>query len=143
MYREYDTKIEKLGERIRMAFKFLREEKNVDARFNFACCGSCAGYEIATDWEQQIENGEAGLFEGCVFFHSQANDRRLEGGAFYLSYGNVKVGEKVIGNLDENVGAMVVEALGRFYVETEWDGDPKVTIKVLGVENQPMFEEVE
>jgi hypothetical protein len=103
------------------------------AREDFACCGTCAGYELTVLAEEEIDRGRpAGSIRGAVYYHRQDTQRFAAGEDFYLGYGpldSVKYGE--LGFPAEEIGREVVEVLGRHGVGTEWDGDGDKRIKVL------------
>ena len=117
---------------LNMAFKLMRE-KNLIARQNFLCCGSCAGSAITTLAEQRIEKGKQ--IDGCCFYHGQANDDYENGNDFYIQYGNMdsnKIGE--IGKPTKEVGDIVVECLKAARIGFEWDGSPDTAILILNKE---------
>jgi hypothetical protein len=103
------------------------------AREDFACCGGCAGYELTTLAEVEIDRGRpAESIRGAVYYHRQDAERFAAGSDFYLGYGpldSVKHGE--LGLPTDRVGREVVEVLGRHGIGTEWDGDGDKRIKVL------------
>jgi hypothetical protein len=103
------------------------------AREDFACCGTCAGYELTVLAEEEIDRGRpAESIRGAVYYHRQDTQRFAARSDFYLGYGpldSVKYGE--LGLPTEQVGREVVEVLGRHGVGTEWDGDGNKRVKVL------------
>lgn len=115
------------------AFKELRQ-MGLIARQNHWCCENCAGTQIATDASEAIDAGMPKEdIKGCVFYHNQANERKLEGKRFYLSFGELDTQKHgKIGLSTEQVGKLVCQVLIKHYVYHEWNGDPNSTIEIKG-----------
>ena len=113
-YREVKGKINEL-------FKSLRKQK-VTARQNFACCGSCAGYELATDLPNLTP---------VVFYNRQAGARAQETGRFTVAYGlTSKSGEEVEPTPEDNhfVGLQIAGIATQLGLAVDWNGHPDETI---------------
>lgn len=110
------------------AFAMMRKEGFI-ARADFSCCGSCAGYEIATAASAMADRGK--FIKGCVFWTRQDEANGEEAGMMYISYGKVsteKHGD--IGLEDAEVAKIFIEKLKAVELEYEWDGDPRTRILV-------------
>lgn len=60
------------------------------AREDFACCGTCAGYELTMLAEEAIDRGRpAESIRGAVFYHRQDAERFALGEDFHLGYGQL------------------------------------------------------
>lgn len=121
--------------RLSDAFKSMRKEGLV-ARQAFSCCGSCAGYDLATELKEKPQ-AVKDSFKGCAFYTKQgapprdgSRDSRTFKG-LYLSYGPVGVsGEKDYGLPTEEVGAIVKRCVEQAGLEVDWDGTPEKRIFV-------------
>lgn len=138
--------------RLTKAFRELRREGFI-ARQNFACCGSCASYEIAKSVSDKID---AGLPEeqhpmGCVFYSRQDNeafaerDRRWRGTDdfyLYLKYGAVHTHKHgAIGHQDVRVGEQVRYECERAGLWVEWSGSDDDCVCIRGCwEDKPRFD---
>lgn len=100
------------------------------ARQSFSCCGSCAGYELAT-MVKEMPEVERIKVKGVVFYHKQDAARLRESGETYLGYGQVGVHD--VGTFGEPtvwIGEQVVKILRECGLETEWDGKEETRILV-------------
>jgi len=114
--------------RLCLAFKAMRKAGLV-ARQNFSCCGSCAGYEIATDIKAMPAERRAKV-RGCAFYTRQAAadfDRRGFTG-LYIPYGPVDVDDAQVGLDTVAVGQIVATSLREAGIAVEWDGSGEKTI---------------
>jgi hypothetical protein len=117
-----------------VVFPILRKRGYL-ARMNFSCCGSCAGYELASKAGELAKKGKPPT--GCAFWHHQDEDSYQRSGRLVIRYGQLessemgKIGKdtKAIG---EEIVALIAEqaALLGNPVEVEWDGDPNSVIWV-------------
>jgi hypothetical protein len=104
------------------------------ARQNFLCCGSCAGYDIATRVVEDIDKGkDPQAILGCVFYTRQdaaaLSSRTAK--TMYLAYGPLNTKKHgVIGRTEDEVGRIVCRALRESGIAYEWDGDPKKRIAI-------------
>lgn len=131
-----DTSKQKLN----AAFSSLRKEGFI-AKQSFKCCGSCAGYDIATK-VKEMTPAKRERVKGTVFYTRQdaaalrGDERRwpYRGGSskLYLAYGQVSVHEMGdFGLPTEVAGRKVVEALTAAGLEVEWNGSPDEKIVVV------------
>lgn len=95
------------------------------AMMNFSCCQNCAGYELTIIAGDAIRGGRPKeSILGCVFWHAQDEENRLEDGAFHLSHGPMKHSDLgTIGKSPEAIAADVVRVLKKNEINVEWDGD--------------------
>lgn len=117
--------------KLNAAFRSLRKEGFI-ARQSFSCCGSCAGYELATAVSEMPEAKRARV-KGVVFYTKQdAANLRWKPTSLFLAYGPLDTqahGE--IGLPTETVGAAVVQALNAAGLATRWDGTASAKIEVV------------
>jgi hypothetical protein len=117
------------GVQLSNAFKALRK-LGLIAKQNFSCCGSCAGYALATRVSEMPE-AKRNKVKGIVFYHRQDAERLPLGGETYLSYG--QVGTQAWGDIGEPtvwIGEQIVKVLREHGLEAEWDGQPETRILV-------------
>lgn len=117
------------SKRLTGAFKDMRR-MGLFAEENLACCQTCGFDEAA----RKIAN--AGNFGrpvplGIVFYHAQDADSLDNYDDFYLSYSSADLKEPDKPLPAAEVARMVVAALRRRGIETEWNGDTSKRIKVL------------
>lgn len=111
------------------AFEDLREQ-GLLAEENFMCCSSCGGTEMASRASDLADEGTR--IQGCVFYHMQDNDRKVQGQPFYLTFGDLDTTKHgKLGLPTEEVGKTVVTTLTKHGVKTKWDGDANQRIQVL------------
>jgi hypothetical protein len=110
-------------DKVTQAFKNLRKQGFI-ARQQFSCCGSCAGYAIATDVAAMTE-AKRSKVKGAVFFTRQdVAELRRGAEGFYLKFGQVDpTGIGPIGLSTVEVGKAVVAALSTVGLKFEWSGD--------------------
>ena len=70
-------------DRLELAFDML-DDKDIVARQNFTCCGTCGAAEINLEIEEFEAYGRRA--RGYVFFHQQDTESAVESGNLYLSY---------------------------------------------------------
>lgn len=127
-------------QKLSAAFKALRKAGFI-AKQSFSCCGSCAGYDIATQVKEMTPAKQAKV-KGTVFYTRQdaanlrGDERRwpYRGGSskLFLAYGPVSVHEVgEFGMPTEAAGQAVVEALKASGLEVEWSGSPDEKIVVV------------
>jgi hypothetical protein len=109
-------------DRLDHAFEAM-EESGLVARQNYSCCGNCGRYEIRGEVQQALRSRPV---IGYVFYHMQDTESASECGSFYLAYGAVRQGSDSVAA----VGHLVVQALERARLRTEWDGNPDNRIRV-------------
>lgn len=115
--------------KVTAAFKAVRKEGLI-ARQNFKCCGSCAGYDLATQVEKMPE-AKRQKVKGAVFYHRQDTQRMMEEECLFLNFGQIdsqEVGE--VGLPTEEVGKIVTRVFKEAGLNVEWDGDKYSRIKV-------------
>lgn len=114
------------------AFSTMRQV-GLLARQNYLCCQNCAGYAMSTEVTKLVDNGKKKEeIKGCVFYHSQDNESKKEGGNFYLSYG--VMGTKKYGDIglpNKDVGKLVCQILSIHTVPYKWDGKSGTRILVI------------
>ena len=120
--------------RLNVAFAAMRKA-GIVARQNFSCCGSCAGYEIATDIEAMAPARRAKV-QGTAFYTKQEwrqfDGRKPQG--IYIPYGQVATqAHGDVGLTTVAVGQIVATCLKEAGLEVEWDGTPEKTIYVKAV----------
>jgi hypothetical protein len=118
--------------RLNVAFAAMRKA-GIVARQNFSCCGSCAGYEIATDITAMTPTRRAKV-QGCAFYTKQEWSR-FEGSrnpqGIHIPYGQVGTqAHGDVGLTTSAVGQIVATCLKEAGLEVEWDGTPEKTIYV-------------
>lgn len=137
-YDEYNTIDRTIAEnkvKLSNAFKLLRKNKII-ARQNFACCGSCGSYEIATKMEELLNAGKS--VTGYVFYNRQSTEslrgdwRRPADGRLYISYadGSTSKYPNNITKTSEEIGKMLVVALTEVGLAFEWDGNSDTCVLV-------------
>ena len=117
--------------KLNAAFKSLRKEGFI-ARQSFSCCGSCAGYELATAVSEMPEAKRARV-KGVVFYTKQdAADLRWGHTSLFLAYGPLDTqAHGQVGLETVEVGKRVVAALKAAGLETRWDGTASAKIEVV------------
>ena len=114
--------------RLGLAFRAMRKADLV-ARQNFSCCGSCAGYEIATDIKA-MPDAQRAKVRGCAFYTRQTaadfNRRGFTG--LYIPYGPVDVDDVQVGLDTVAVGQIVATSLKEAGIIVVWDGTGDKTI---------------
>jgi hypothetical protein len=126
--RRYKQPVDFDKEKLNELFRRLRSEHLV-AKQNFLCCGSCAGYEIATDYLKKRDAGEGSYLQGYVFYHKQDGEGLRERGETYLAFGQLecwgdsKDGPKYKGPLStEEVGKIIQRLCEELNIKYEWNG---------------------
>ncbi len=114
--------------RLSLAFRAMRKAGLV-ARQNFSCCGSCVGYEIATDIKAMPAHARARV-RGTAFYTRQAaaDFTRRGFNGLYIPYGPVDVDDTQVGLDTVAVGQIVATSLREAGIEVEWDGSAERTI---------------
>jgi len=126
---------------VREVFVELRKRGYL-ARMDFSCCGSCAGYELATKATELKDKGKT--VEGCAFYHHQDETRYQDSGRLFIRFGHLgteRYGD--LGKPTEEAGKEIVallsatavkhtDASGRT-VQVEWDGQGHSCIQLLDV----------
>lgn len=121
--REMDFDKDKLNE----LFKRLRSEHLI-AKQNFSCCGSCAGYELATIYGDKRKAGEWAHIQGVVFYHRQDADSLSTEGGTYLAYGELSFygdGKEPLFKTplsNEAVGEIIKRLCEELNIKYEWNG---------------------
>ena len=111
-----------------LAFRAMRKAGLV-ARQNFSCCGSCAGYEIATDIEAMPTATRERVYGTAFYTRQTAADFARRGfTGLYISYGPVDVDDTQVGLDVVAVGQIVATCLREAGIEVEWDGSGNKTI---------------
>tara|TARA_R100000365_G_C2747802_1_gene78108 strand:+ start:3556 stop:4251 length:696 start_codon:yes stop_codon:yes gene_type:complete len=103
-------------DRLELAFDML-EDKDIVARQNFTCCGTCGASEIGIEIEDFESFGRAA--RGYVFFHQQDTESAVETGNLYLSYGAANNNADVV-FLD--IGQEIHDTLKAVGLNVHWDG---------------------
>jgi hypothetical protein len=127
---EIDARVNTHRGLLKLAFAELRKQGFV-ARMNFACCGSCASYEIGVWLEERGRNPDEA---DAVYWHRQSDD------AFN------KHGILTVGHLDQDTGRPqslyvhhsgrtqlavdTINSYGDFGIQAYWDGDTNRCIEV-------------
>ena len=113
--------------KLNAAFANLRKQGFI-ARQNFACCGSCAGYEIST-YVKDLKPARQAKVKGAITYNRQ--DGQAAFGRLYIGFGPVGVhGVGDFGLPAEEVGKALVEALTAQGLQVEWNGNPDERVKV-------------
>lgn len=118
--------------RLNTAFSSMRRQGLI-ARQNFSCCGSCAGYELATKVTEMPAARRAKV-AGCAFYTRQTwgnfeGSRNPQG--ITINYGQLGTqAHGQVGLPTEAVGQVVAKCLEEAGLTVEWDGDPNRTIYV-------------
>lgn len=106
---------------------------------NFACCTSCAGYELTCMAIKLIQSKERTKepgpkqIKGCIYWHAQNDECLREYGTVYLGYGDmesVELGR--IGWDSGKAGVLIMEVLEKHGLIVRWNGDGETKIKVVG-----------
>ena len=122
-------------------FKQLRKEGFI-ARQSFSCCGSCAGYEIATKVKEMPEAKRAEV-KGSVFYTKQDTpDVRNEAGV-YIAYGQIgvhEVGDFGLPSLE--IGQRVAALARELGLDVDWNGEASQKIWLSLPEPQPVIADV-
>ena len=103
-------------DRLELAFDML-EDKDIVARQNFTCCGSCGATEIGIEIEEFEAHGRPA--RGYVFFHQQDTESAIETGHLYLSYG---ASRNTADGVILEVGQEIVDTLKSVGLKVHWDG---------------------
>ncbi|WP_370172102.1 MULTISPECIES: DUF6891 domain-containing protein [Hyphomonas] len=103
-------------DRLELAFDML-EDKDIVARQNFTCCGSCGATEIGIEIEEFEAYGRPA--RGYVFFHQQDTESAIETGHLYLSYG---ASRNTADGVILEVGQEIVDTLKSVGLKVHWDG---------------------
>ena len=133
MYRDRPYEYSDTGGRTKLteAFKLLRKEGLV-AKQNFACCGSCASYEIGE--QARLKAKKVGKFpKGSVFYNRQSTQSMYQTGTVYISYGcfETRNGNKRKECFDDvEIGEMIVDRMCEVGLVTEWNGDAGKCVNV-------------
>ena len=109
-------------QRITDAFQAL-EEKGYKAEWNLACCSSCAGVELADEFEEEGVPEENWRY---VFTHEQDLDKFNRKGNLLR---NRKCHIKWAGDKNE-----IAEALKEQELEVDVPDTDEITIQVLGID---------
>ena len=103
-------------DRLELAFDML-EDKDIVARQNFTCCGSCGATEIGIEIEEFEAYGRPA--RGYVVFHQQDTESAIETGHLYLSYG---ASRNTADGVILEVGQEIVDTLKSVGLKVHWDG---------------------
>lgn len=112
-------------DRLELAFDML-EDKDIVARQNFTCCGTCGAAEISVEIEEFEAFGRHA--RGYVFFHQQDTENAIESGSLYLSFG-ASNNTTVATNLQ--IGQEVFDTLKAVGLKVHWDGQLEHRIGVM------------
>ncbi|MCC7250802.1 hypothetical protein [Hyphomicrobium sp.] len=110
-------------DRLDRAFEALNDG-GIVARHDFSCCQNCGLAEIGEEIQGAIDAGFD--VSGFAFYHTQDTDNAAEGHGLYLTYGHVDGGE----DNSVAVGRVIVDALRKAGLDTEWDGTLRKRIGV-------------
>lgn len=117
---------EKIKEATRQIFKELRKSGFI-ARMGFACCGSCASYEIGSDIKEMTEEKRAKL-TGVAYYHKQTADRLKKDGTLNVYYFSPK--DNATREEETKVGQIIADAYRAKGFTVIWDGSPDTSIEV-------------
>lgn len=125
-----------LKPRLNSAFHKLRRQGYIALQAH-KCCSSCAGADLAARLEVASE-AELERFAGAVFYHRQDAEHikcgEMAPTRLHIRYGQVYVGGVPYGKERALIGADVASALKAQGLEVEWNGDPDLTIQVVGLQ---------
>lgn len=116
-------------QKLNAAFALMRKAGLV-ARQNFSCCGSCAGYSIATNVTKMPAKKRAKI-KGVCTYNRQDAERMEDGRDLYLGFGSV--GTQAYGDIGlptVQVGQLVVLCLAQAGLAYEWNGEASQRILV-------------
>jgi hypothetical protein len=113
-------------DQVKELFKALRK-KGFVARMNFACCGSCAVYEL----------NETGKKAPYAVFSRQSRNDFWDRGLLYVNYGQLNKDE----NADEDaltvaVGQIILETANEIGIPVVWDGNYFSAIGLVNVDHR-------
>jgi len=110
-------------DKLDLAFADL-EEQGIIARQDFWCCARCAHYAAASEIYGKERNES--FWKGYVFYHEQDTDYAPDG-SLSLGFGAYEGGDEAM----KAVASTVVETLGRYKLNTQWNGKPDTRIEVV------------
>ena len=108
-------------ELLKEAFIKIRKQ-GIIARMNFWCCSSCASYDLNQKLKKDPRK------KGYVFWHNQDEESFKRTGTVFLGFGSGKDSE--LGEEDKTVAENIVKVLKEINIPYEWDGNPRIRIKV-------------
>jgi hypothetical protein len=113
--------------RIQLAFGKLREVGFI-TETNFACCRTCAMFELGEIAEKQQRNR-------AVYWHGQDETDFREGSSLNVRYCYFppKGIEGDTTRVETEIGEQVVAVLEEAGLELDWNGNPNVVIRITGV----------
>jgi len=103
-------------DRLELAFDML-DDKDIVARQNFTCCGTCGAAEINLEIEEFEAYGRRA--RGYVFFHQQDTESAVESGNLYLSYG---ASNNTADAVFLQIGQEIFDTLKAVGLNAHWDG---------------------
>ena len=103
-------------DRLELAFDML-EDRDIVARQNFTCCGTCGAAEISVEIEDFEFFGRKA--RGYVFFHQQDTESAIESGNLYLSYG---ASNNTADAVFLQIGQEIFDTLKSVGLKVQWDG---------------------
>ncbi|KKN70745.1 hypothetical protein LCGC14_0427400 [marine sediment metagenome] len=109
------------------AFRYMRNARII-ARQNFSCCGSCGGYEIATDiraWNK-AKKDDAKKKIGAAFYSRQGTAKTLRDAEKGVRINFYKLDGDDAGT--EAVGRIVADCVRRAGLDVDWNGTHAMTV---------------
>ncbi|MCK5863343.1 MAG: hypothetical protein KAH38_12715 [Candidatus Hydrogenedentes bacterium] len=108
-------------------FVALRK-KGFIARMNFSCYMSCAVYELTQIARPRNK-------PRVVYYHHQDDSSFREGYPLHIRFFYLppEDDESDSTELEKEIGEQVASALREQHLEIEWDGNPRYTIRIIGL----------